>query len=259
VRHLVEPERLELARQHTSFHTFAENIGQPGCDIPDDGLTWKPTRQPIALGAWPVTPGPADGPLTTVMQWESYPARTHGGQRYGLKSDSFPAFLDLPARTGARFELAIGGPGPALDLLAAHGWRVRDPRRPTRDPWTYQGFIQRSRAEFSVAKQAYVCTRSGWFSERSAAYLASGRPVVVQDTGLSDWLGPRTGVFPFTTEDEAVAGISELTADYPAHCRGARATAEDVFDARTVLTGLLDDALALDGGAGTATAPQSSR
>ena len=243
VRHLTEPDRLELANRHTSFHTFAENIGRPGCTIPDDGLPWSPTRQPVVLEAWPVTPAPQDGPFTTVMQWDSYPAREYDGRRYGLKSDSFASIIDLAGRTEAVFELAVGAPGPIRKRLAAHGWRVQDPRPPTLDPWTYQRFIQRSRAEFSVAKDAYVSTRSGWFSERSAAYLASGRPVLVQETGFSDWLPPGPGVVPFTNVEEAVAGVAELAGDYPAHARAARAVAEESFDARTVLPRLLADAM----------------
>jgi len=243
VRHLTEPDRLDLARRHTSFHTFAGNVGRPDCTVPDDGLHWTATRQPVSLDQWPVTRAPADGPLTTVMQWDSYPAREHAGRSYGLKSDSFPAFLDLPSRTGAEFVLALGGPGPVRDRLAAHGWEVRDPRPPTRDPWTYQRFIQRSKAEFSVAKQGYTSTRSGWFSERSAAYLASGRPVLVQETGFSDWLEPGPGVLPFATLEEAVAGVGELTGNYHAHRRAARAVAEEYFDARKVLPRLLADAM----------------
>ena len=241
VRHLTEPDRLELALGHTSFHTFAENVGKPGCTVPDDGLPWWPTRQPVVLDEWPVTPGPASGRFTTVMQWDSYPARRYGGRAYGLKSDSFGPYVDLPGRADAVFELALGAPGPVRDRLAANGWILRDPRPPTLDPWTYQRFIQGSKAEFSVAKEAYVGTGSGWFSERSASYLASGRPVVVQETGL--WLEPGPGVVAFTTAEEARAGVEAVDADYPASCRAARAVAEEHFDARRVLPRLLADAL----------------
>jgi len=243
VRHLTEPDRFALASRHTTFHSFAGNIGQPTCTVPDDGLAWKPTRQPIVLDEWPVAPAPADGPFTTVMQWDSYPARSYEGRRYGLKSDSFAPFFNLPRQTDASFVLALGGPGPIRDRLRANGWQILDPRPPTLDPWTYQQFIQGSKAEFSVAKEAYATTRSGWFSERSAAYLASGRPVLVQETGYSDWLHPCPGVVPFTTADEAVAGVRELTVDYRAHCSAARGVAEEYFDARKVLPGLLEDAM----------------
>jgi len=251
VRHLTEADRFDLARRHTSFHTYAENIGLPACTVPDDGLAWQPTRQPVVLDEWPVTPVPPGAPFTTVMQWDSYPAREYAGRRYGLKSDSFAAVLDLPKRTGAAFVLALGGPGPVRQQLVAKGWPVVDPRLPTRDPWTYQRFIQRSRAEFSVAKQSYTSTRSGWFSERTAAYLASGRPVLVEETGFSDWLEPCPGVVPFSTADEAVAGVMELTAHYDTHRRAARGVAEEYFDARTVLPRLLGDAM----GSGTRHAP----
>jgi hypothetical protein len=117
---------------------------------------------------------------------------------------------------------------------------VRDPLEPTRDPWTYQQYIQESSAEFSVAKHGYVVSRSGWFSERSAAYLASGRPVVTQETGFSTWMPTGSGVVSFDTFDEARQGIEEVRHRYAFHCRAAREVAEESFDARTVLTGMLE-------------------
>jgi hypothetical protein len=244
VRHLTDPAAAAAARRHTAFFSFGENIGRPGCTVPDDGLPWRPTRQPVALGAWPVTPGPADGPFTTVMQWDSYRAREYGGRRYGLKSDSFAPYLDLPRRSGANFELAVGSPTAPQQRLRENGWRVLDPRGPTRDPWAYQDYLRRSRAEFGVAKHGYVASRSGWFSERSAAYLASGRPVVVQDTGYTDWLRADAGVLAFGGPEEAREAVAEVGRAYARHCRAAREVAEAYFDARRVLPSLLERALA---------------
>jgi hypothetical protein len=239
VRHLTSAAARARAADHTAFFSFGANIGQPGCTIPSDGLPWRPTRQPIVMDAWTCRPGPASGPLSTVMQWDSYAPVEHDGTRYGLKSASFDAFADLPALCPETFELALGCPTVVRERLTARGWTVLDPREPTRDPWTYQHYIARSKAEFSVAKQAYVMTHSGWFSERSAAYLASGRPVVVQDTGFSRWLNPGGGILPFRSADEAVAQLDALNGSYAHHCREARTVAGDHFGSARVLTGLL--------------------
>ena len=246
IRHLTDPAARERAAAHTAFATFGENLGEPDCAIPDDGFPWLPTRQPIALEAWPVTDAPADGPLTTVMQWESYPALEHDGRTFGMKSASFDAFAALPARTGETVELALGAPDEVRARLRAAGWRVSDARVATRDPWTYQRFIQRSKGELSVAKHGYASARTGWFSERSACYLASGRPVVVQDTGFSRRLGEHDGVLPFTTPDEAVEALAALGDRYTAHCAGAREAAEAHFAAERVLDDLLTAVLAAD-------------
>jgi len=127
------------------------------------------------------------------MQWDSYPAREFGGRRYGMKSESFGPYLNLPARCGSAFELAVGSPSAPRELLRDAGWILRDPLEVTRDPWTYQEYLRGSKAEFGVAKHGYVIGRTGWFSERSACYLATGRPVLVQDTGFTDWLRAAAG------------------------------------------------------------------
>jgi hypothetical protein len=245
IRHLTAPAARAAARLHTAFFSFGENIGAPQCSIPDDGLPWLPTRQPIVLDAWPVTPGPQDGAFTTVMQWESYPAREFQGRRYGMKAESFEPYRDFPQKTTAALELAVGGPTAPRALLRDDGWRVRDAFETTRDPWAYQRYLRKSKGEFSVAKHGYAAARSGWFSERSAAYLASGRPVVVQETGFSDWLPTGAGVVAFGSPDEALAGIEEVRRRYTFHCQEARAIAAAHFDARVVLSSLLDRALSL--------------
>jgi hypothetical protein len=159
-----------------------------------------------------------------------------------MKADSFGPYLDLPARAGPVFELALGGSSPQ-GLLRAKGWRLRDPLAVTRDPWTYQRYLAESKAEFSVAKDGYVASRSGWFSERSACYLAGGRPVLVQDTGFTDWLAAGAGVLAFRTPEEAAAGVEEIGRRYEFHCRAARDVAAEYFDARKVLAALVEAAL----------------
>lgn len=243
IRHLTDASARARAAQHTVFFSFGENIATKQAAIPDDGFPWQPTRQPVVLDMWPVTAGPVEGRFTSVMLWNSYDAEDYGGQRYGLKSESFEPYLTLPSRTGVQFELALGGRKFPKAQLEDHGWRIVDPRAPTRDPWSYQHYIHQSKAEFSVAKHGYVVARSGWFSERSAVYLASARPVVVQDTGFSTWLRADGGVLPFTTPDEARDAIETVNARYTFHCQQARLVAESFFDAGRVLTDLLERAM----------------
>jgi hypothetical protein len=150
--------------------------------------------------------------------------------------------MDLPTRVGPILELAIGSPTAPRPLLEGKGWILRDPIEAAPDPWTYQGYIQQSKGEFTVAKHGYVVSRSGWFSERSAAYLASGRPVVTQETGFSEWLEAGLGVVPFTTAEEAITAIEDVNSRYEMHCRAARATAEAYFDSDRVLEKLLEEA-----------------
>ena len=241
VRHINDSTAKSLALRHTAFFTLGENVGQDHCLVPDDGLPWQPTRHPIAVDAWPATPGDAGGAFTTVMLWDSYRAGEHHGMRYGLKSDSFGPFLDLPNRVSAVLELVAGGASAPRTLLADHGWKVRSPETAA-DPPAYQRYIQQSKAEFTVAKHGYVVSASGWFSERSASYLASGRPVVTQDTGFPHWLNADAGVVPFRSPDEAVEGIADVTARYEHHCRRAREIGVEYFDARKVLRDLIDRA-----------------
>lgn len=242
LRHLRDPAARALAARHTHFVTFGENVGRAGCTIPDDGLPWRPTRQPVVLDAWPVTPAPADGAFTTVMQWESYAAREHEGRRFGMKGESFAPYLDLPRATGERLELALGGATAPREALAARGWRLADPLAVARDPWSYQRYLGGSKGEFGVAKHGYVATGSGWFSERTAAYLASGRPAVVQDTGFTRWLDAPAGVLAFDTPAGAADALARVAADHAHHCRAAREVAARYFDADRVLDDLLDHA-----------------
>jgi hypothetical protein len=240
VRHLNTPEARERAALHTAFFTFGENIGAPGCRVPADGFPWRPTRQPIVSDAWTRTDGVSDAPLTSVLLWVSYPPQEHDGQRYGMKAESFAPYLDLPRRCPERFELGLGGEQSVRDDLAARGWKISDPREVTLDPWTYQAFIRASKAEFGIAKHGYVASASGWFSERSAAYLACGRPVIHQETGFSNWLRADGGVLAFGTPDEALDRIEDLNRSFVRHCRQARDVVDAYFDFRRVLPALLE-------------------
>jgi hypothetical protein len=242
VRQITVARRAERAAHHNSFFTFGENFGRPACSIPDDGLPWQPTRQPVVLRLWPVAPPPDEARLTTVMQWDSYESREYDGVEYGMKSRSFGEFAHLPGIVDVELELALGSKDAPKDELRARGWHLSNPLEATRDPWTYQEFIQHSLGEFSVAKHGYVVTRSGWFSERTANYLASGRPVIVQDTGFGDWMETGAGVWPVQTADDARAAIDDMLRNYAGHSEAARAIAERSFDSDRVLNDLLDRA-----------------
>ena len=240
VRNLTDASARRLADQHTHFLTFGENFGSPGCRIPDDGLPWLPTRQPVVMDAWEATPGRPDGRFTTVMQWDSYERREFAGLCYGMKAESFGSIIDVPGQVDCELELAIGSSNAPREALEHHGWFLRDPLAVTRDPWTYQEYIRQSRAEFSVAKHGYVVSNSGWFSERSACYLASGRPVIVEDTGFTTWLDASAGVLAFSGEQQAVGCIESVIREYDRHCLEARGVAEEYFAAQKVLSSLID-------------------
>lgn len=235
IRHLTDPGRRQLVRWHTHFFTFGENIPIRRALVPDDGLPWQATRQPIALEFWPAAAPQPGAHFTTVMQWERYPEREYAGVCYGQKRRSFEAYVDLPSHTGPILELALGSPSAPRDLLRSKGWHVTDPLEVTRDVWRYREYIQSSRGEFAIAKHGYVEGRTGWFSERSGAYLASGRPVVTQDTGFAEHLPTGEGLFAFANPVQAAEALARVQADYLHHCKAARRIAERYFDSYTVL------------------------
>jgi hypothetical protein len=240
---LQDPVQRAFAEGHNVFFTFAESFGQPGCTVPDDGLPWLATRQPVALRAWPVAPPPPpDARWTTVMLWDSYAEREWDGMRWGMKSQEMERLLDLPARCGPRFELALGGHTAPQDRLLALGWQLRDPLAVSLDPWSYQDYLRGSRAEFGAAKHGYVASGSGWFSERTANYLALGRPAVVQDTGFSRHLPTGEGLFAFDDAQGAAAAIDAVESNYARHASAARELVAEHFDASRVLTRLLEQA-----------------
>ncbi len=240
IRHLTDAKALAHSRLHTHFYTFGINFGQPNCLIPDDGLTWQGTLHPIVLEAWPVASPQPRGRFTTVMLWRSYETAVFDNLRFGMKADSFEQLLQLPQKTSEVLELAVGGTDVPETRLAEHGWHLADPLLASLNLQTYQSYITESKAEFSVAKHGYVISNSGWFSERSASYLASGRPVAAQETGCSEWLASGSGVLTFTTADEALAAIQDIAARYELHCAEARSIVESYFDASSVLTELID-------------------
>ena len=229
------PWYVDFFRGFDHLFTFGANIGTPVSDVPTGEFTWRKTWQPVITRLWRPDRRPAGDRFTTVMTWKTESFTDVDGN----KDREFVRFIDLPARTAARFELAVNGPH---ELLRAHGWAPVDAMRISRTTDGYRDFIQGSKAEFGVAKHAYVARRSGWFSDRTACYLAAGRPAVVQDTGWSAHLPSGTGLIPFSTADEAVDGIARVERDYPAHAAEAVRIAQDFFDAGRVLPPLLDQA-----------------
>ena len=230
----------ESFSQYHALFTYGENVGRPGCPAPTGGARWQPTRQPVTLDLWPASAGVPSAPFTTVMNWSAYGEREYEGRVYGQKDREFTPFFSLPNQSGQLMEIALNAPLATRKRLAAGGWRLADPGEVTRDLWTYQDYLRASRAEFSVAKHAYVSARCGWFSDRSAGYLAMGRPVIVQDTGFSDFLPCGAGLLAFRSPAEALEAINRLNDKFDMHCRAARAVVEEYFDARRVLTRLLE-------------------
>jgi hypothetical protein len=230
---------------HTHFVTVADAIGDPGCPIPTCGRQWVATLPPVVLDEWPTSTRLDRRSMTTVGHWRSYGAVHHGGVQYGQKVHSLRPIIDVPRHAGARFELALAiHPGEVHDLAALNenGWNLLDPDDVTATPDDYREFIQGSWAEFGLAKSGYAVSGSGWFSDRSACYLASGRPVIAQDTGFQRRLPTGAGLLAFTTADDVVAGIEELDRDYERHRAAARELAIEHLDSDRVL-GLLVERL----------------
>ena len=219
--------------------TIAQRFDAPDCPVPTLGRTWHKTLSPVALSHWPSMAG--DGPepeaFTCVMQWSSYSDVEYDGVAYGNKNRQWPRFVDLPRRTGQAFRIAMTGRPPAH--VDTDDWQLIEGSAASRTPDDYQAFIQQSRAEFSVAKHGYVATQAGWFSDRSVCYLASGRPVLVQDTGLSDWLPVGEGIVTFSDLEQAVEGVNAINRDYQMHCRAARQLAEQYFATERILPAML--------------------
>lgn len=228
---------------HDVQFSFGECLGP---NVPDTGHTWLPTRQPVLLDEWRtdgLTPRDA---FTTVMNWTSYNEVSYAGRTYGQKDMEFRRFIDLPqAVAPAALEVALSDGRTRhapRELLRHRGWRVVEPDDVCGDIESYRSYIRSSLAEWSVAKNGYV-GGSGWFSCRSACYLAAGRPVVVQDTGFSAVLPSDAGVVAFSTFDEAVAAIADVRERYDMHAKAAREIAETYFDSAKVLTSLVERAM----------------
>jgi len=238
------------------YFSYGANIGRPGCTIPTDGIDWLPTVPPVVPELWQSSVPTqeqwreiekANAAFTTVANWSAYGGVVYQGEHYGQKDEEFIRLLELPSRCSQKLELALsGGDVEIKKRLEKAGWLVHDGGEVSANVSTYQTYLTRSRGEFSAAKNAYVKTRSGWFSDRSVCYLAVGRPVILQDTGFSDWLPTGSGVLAFSSLEEAADCIESVNADYPAHCLAAREFAEQTFTYKVVLPRLLETVLTMN-------------
>jgi hypothetical protein len=229
---------------HDHYATVGLNVGSDRSPIPSGGIEWLPTLPPVVLDQWPAAAAaPSQLRLTTVASWRApFGAPLLAGRQTSLKHHQFRRFLELPERVGAELELALDiHPGDAADLeaLRSHGWRVVDPHEVAVGPALFRDYVAGSGGEFSVAQGIYAEASSGWFSDRSAAYLASGRPALVQDTGIGEQLSAGEGLLTFSTFEQAVQGVERIAADPAGHGAAARELAVRRLDSDLVLGDLL--------------------
>ncbi len=233
----------DVLRGHDAFVTIGERIGRSDCTIPECGLAWIPTRPPVVMEHWPAAPAAAE-PFTSIGTWRGrYAPVDFAGETYGLRVHAFRHLAALPRTTQARFELALdidAADQADIELLRANGWTLVSPLVAASDPWSYRDYIAGSGAEFMVAKDIYVRSRSGWFSDRSVCYLASGRPVVAQDTGIGELYATGEGLLAYRGLTEAHDAVERVRAEPQRHSRAARRIAAEVFDSDKVLGRLLD-------------------
>ncbi len=230
---------------HDFYFTIGENIGTSSCPIPVSGILWRRMRQPVVLEYWPIAGDRLFDRFTTIASWRGpYGPVQYGDTTFGLKVHEFRKFVELTSRVQQPFEIALDiHPADEKDIifLRRHRWRIVDPKVVAPDPIAFRSYVQKSGAEFSVAQGIYVDTESGWFSDRTVRYLASGRPALVQDTGFSRNYPTGEGLVAFRTLDQAIAGAERITRDYEKHCLAARALAEEYFDSDKVLGRLIEE------------------
>ncbi len=231
----------EPVNEYGRYFSNGANIGTSKSTAPTGGKTWRGVFNPVVTELFAVEPPPADAPFSTIMNWRSHEPCKFNGRTYGQKDLEFARFIRLPRKTRVPMELAASGKKIPAHELESAGWHLRDAQEVTISFDAYQRYIRNCRGEFSVCKNVFVETRSGWFSDRSAAYLASGRPVVLQDTGFSDHLPVGEGLFAVRDVEEAAAAIEEIEGDYGRHSSRAREIACQHLEAETVLETFLHE------------------
>lgn len=229
---------------HDTHFSFGENLGQPDCHVPVERFQWMPTRQPVALELWENPYGTDGNAYNTITTWHNRGKDLvfRGDTYYWTKDREFEKFLDLPRRRSVPFELAAGVGEDVQRLLNDHGWHQIHSVHVSEDPSRYRAYIQRARGEFTVARDQYVRPRTGWFSDRSACYLAAGRPVITQETGFSKYLPTGKGLFGFQSMDDILAAIDTIESDYEGSCRAAREIAAEYFATEKVVGSLMERA-----------------
>jgi len=239
-----DPGMIDMLQAHDMHFTFGENLGAADCDVPVNRFQWLPTRQPVVLDLWDSTDRTPGNSFTTITTWHNAGKNItyRGDTYYWTKDREFEKFLDLPKRRPVSFELAAGVDEDVRRRLREHGWRVVHSVEMSRDVHCYREYIERSRGEFTVARDQYVRPNTGWFSDRSACYLAAGRPVITQETGFSKYVPADKGLFGFRTMDDILAAVDAIESDYAAHCCAAREIAGEYFAAEKVVGSLMDRA-----------------
>lgn len=225
----------ESLPEYDFYYTVGQNIGTDRTPAPTAGRTWRTIYYPVAMQLFEQKPAAGGAPFTTVMNWQSHDPLEFDGRTYGQKDVEFPKFMALPRLTRETLEIAVSGKNVPTEDLSAAGWHVQDGHAVTLSFNSFRDYVARSKGEFSVCKNVFVATNSGWFGDRNAVYLASGRPVVMQDTGFSAHLPCGEGLLAVRSAQEAAEGIDRISRDYERHSRAALAIARDHLDARRVL------------------------
>src|SRR5437870_3960716 len=238
---------IEYLRRHRALFTFGENVGTKSFPVPTHGFKWLPTRQPVVIDLWKTNRSPSRAAVfTSVANWSTSGLKdiTWRGEKYlWSKSREFLRFISAPKKSAETFELAtnIEDVNTRTKFLR-NGWRLRCPLQLSVNYWPYRDYIRRSKGEFTVAKDQYVRLFTGWFSDRSACYLAAGRPVIIQETGFSKIYGSEGGLLSFRSLGEIVDAVKRINSDYAKHSRAARVLAREFFEAKKVLKSILDRA-----------------
>ena len=233
---------IKTLEAHDTLFSFGENLGQPDCEVPIERFQWHPTRQPVITDLWKHSYEGAGDTYNTITTWMNKGKNTtfRGETYYWTKDREFEKFIDLPKRRPVAFELAAGVDEKVREFLVSNGWRQVDSIEISRDVDRYCQYIQNSRGEFTVARDQYVRPKTGWFSDRTACYLAAGRPVITQETGFSKFIPSGKGLFGFTNMDDILKALDAIESDYEGNCRAAREIAAEYFEAEKVIRTLLD-------------------
>lgn len=229
--------------RHDRFVTVGQAIGEPDCPIPTCGKEWIGILPPVVLEHWPLSGMPARAEMTTIGHWRGYGSIEHRGVHYGQRAHTMRRLMKLPSLSGQAFLLALAiHPDEAADIdaLVANRWSTVAPSSVAPDAGSYRRFVSESRAEFGIPKSGYIESRSGWFSDRSACYLASGRPVISASTGFEKYLPVGEGLLAFQDVEDAAERVAEVNSDYERHSTAARRIAEEHLDSDLVLSRMLD-------------------
>jgi hypothetical protein len=236
---------ISMLKAHDTLFSFGENLGAPDCDVPVGDFNWLPTRQPVVTGLWPVLPSNPEAPFNTITTWHNKGKNIEfrGQTWYWTKDREFQKFFDLPKlRPNTRFELAATVDDSVKTLLNSHSWQQKDSIGISADVDRYRQYIQESRGEFTVARDQYTRPNTGWFSDRTACYLAAGRPVITQETGFSKFLPSGKGLHGFKNMEEILHAVDAIETDYAGNCEAARAIASEYFEAEKVVGSMMERA-----------------